>query len=46
VTLYDTLKRQLMFCPKNFYIIAEVMLNNGFTSTHLEKYSTTTTASV
>jgi hypothetical protein len=25
-------------------IVAEVMLNNGFASTHLEKYSTATTA--
>jgi hypothetical protein len=31
-----------MFCQKNFCIVAEVMLNNGFASTHLEKYSTTT----
>jgi hypothetical protein len=28
-----------MFCQKNFCIVAEVMLSNGFASTHLEKYS-------
>jgi hypothetical protein len=33
-----------MFCQKNFCIVAEVMLNSGFASTHLEKYSTATTA--
>jgi hypothetical protein len=33
-----------MFCQKNFYIVAEVMLNSGFASTHLEKYSTATMA--
>jgi hypothetical protein len=40
VTLYGTLKWHTMFCQKNFCIVAEVMLNNGFASTHLEKYST------
>jgi hypothetical protein len=32
-----------MFYQKNFCIVAEVMLDNGFASTHLEKYSTATT---
>jgi hypothetical protein len=33
-----------MFYQKNFCIVAEVMLNSGFASIHLEKYSTATTA--
>jgi hypothetical protein len=33
----------MMFRQKNFCIVAKVMLNSGFASTHLEKYSTTTT---
>jgi hypothetical protein len=44
VTSCGTPKRHTMFYQKNFCIVAEVMLNNGFASTHLEKYSTATTA--
>jgi hypothetical protein len=44
VTSYGTPKWHTIFCQKNFCIVADVMLNNGFASTHLEKYSTATTA--
>jgi hypothetical protein len=43
VTGFGTPKRQIIFCQKNFYTVAEVIVAKGFASIHLEKYSTATT---
>jgi hypothetical protein len=40
---FGTPKRQTIFCQKNFWIVVEVIVAKGFTSIHLEKYSTATT---
>jgi hypothetical protein len=42
VIAFGTLKRQTMFCQKNFCTVAEVIVAKGFASIHLEKYSTAT----
>jgi hypothetical protein len=39
---FGTPNRQTIFCQKNFWIVAEVIVARGLTSIHLEKYSTTT----
>src|SRR5690348_13051830 len=43
VIAFDTLKRQTIFCQKNFWTVTEVIVAKGFASIHLEKYSTVTT---
>jgi hypothetical protein len=39
---FGTLKRQMMFCQKNFSIVAKVIGAKTFASIHFEKYSTAT----
>jgi hypothetical protein len=41
---FSTPKRQTMFCQKNFWIVAEVIVARGIALIHFEKYSTATTA--
>jgi hypothetical protein len=43
IIAFGTPKRQTMFCQKNFYTVAEVIVAKGFASIHLEKYSTAIT---
>ena len=43
VIAFGTPKRQTIFCQKNFWTVAEVIVAKGFASIHLEKYSTATT---
>jgi hypothetical protein len=43
VIAFGTPKRQTIFCQKNFWTVTEVIVAKGFTSIHLEKYSTATT---
>jgi hypothetical protein len=38
--------RQIMFCQKNFLIVAELTFVSGFTSIHFVKYSTMITVKV
>jgi hypothetical protein len=39
---FGTPKRQMMFCQKNFLIVAEVIMARGLASIHFENYSTAT----
>jgi hypothetical protein len=39
-------KCQMIFCQKNFLLVAKLMFVTGFASTHFVKYSTTTIAKV
>jgi hypothetical protein len=43
VMAFGTPNRQTIFCQKNFWIVAEVIVARGLASIHFEKYSTTTT---
>jgi hypothetical protein len=40
---FGTLNRQTMFCQKNFWTVAEVIVARGLALIHSEKYSTATT---
>ena len=44
VTSRGTPKWHMTFCHRNFWIFLDVMFTSGIASTHLEKYSTATTA--